>query len=351
MDKNDYIKAWSEKTSLPIEEIEKELASLVEEEKQIHKELPFEQQELRALQRLALLYRKILRSPAVGFEGFILGISDCVDILAKRRREAKELYKTDPQLAVTQGTTNEEGIPLETKETWPDGRAYQQYGKPLPEHNYLRNVFGIAKKVNSEESASFFTMVLNGEKAQNDLIPVFNSIRFSAIDKGTENNVKKLNPSTFTNFLVDDSLNIPIEETLKQYQTVIGISELESYHNINKEDFNRLAVVEGDVSLMNLEPTLFGSRIMILEDSNANLEDLNAKSLTCWIPERVKLNFGEGSKVLVVGRTAQGKKKDEQGNVTDELGDVTLNAFGVFAIPKYKIELPTGIQPITELEI
>ena len=100
--------------------------------------------------------------------------------------------------------------------------------------------------------------------------------------------------------------------------------------------------------MLNLEPTAFGSRIMSIEDSEATLEDLDAKGVTCWLPTRVEVNFAEGSKVIVVGRTAQGKKKDDKGNATEELGDVTLNVYGLYALPEFKIELPDEIKPITE---
>ena len=342
MEKQEYFNKFAEKLSLTVEEVELEFNTLFEDEKTIHKDLDDEQQEQRALQRLALLYKKQLRSPAIGFEGILIGASDCVDIVARQKREAIELFRTDPQLAISQGVTDENGTPLDARKEWGEGRANPKYGKPLPEHNFLRNVWGIAKSKDSEPK--FFPMVLSGKQAEDENIPIFKPVKFMAIDKET-----KLNASTFTKFINDESLTLPkYKDMLKQYVDIIKIKDLESYHNLNKTEFNRLCVVEGDVSLLSLEPTAFGSRIMILEDSEASLEDLDAKSLTCWIPDRIKLDFAEGSKVIVVGRTAQGKLKDDKGNATEELGDVSLNVYGLYAVPEFKINLPEEIQPITE---
>jgi hypothetical protein len=83
MDIQEYLKKWADKLSLSIEEINTEFKILFADEKNIHKDLSVEAQEKRALQRLALVYKKQLRSPAVGFEGIVIGVSDCVDIVAK----------------------------------------------------------------------------------------------------------------------------------------------------------------------------------------------------------------------------------------------------------------------------
>ena len=49
-----YFDKWSEKLSVPVEEIQSEFDNLLIEEKEIHKDLDDEGQQKRALQRLAL---------------------------------------------------------------------------------------------------------------------------------------------------------------------------------------------------------------------------------------------------------------------------------------------------------
>ncbi len=345
MNKQEYLNKFAEKLSLTIEEVEAEFKEVYADIVLKLTDLSEDQQEQRALQRLALLYKKQMRSPAIGFEGVIIATSDCVDAIARKKQEAKDLFAADPQMCVESGITDNEGTPLDQKKEWSTGRPNPSYGKPLPEHNYLRNVWGVAKKSKGDEEPKFFTMLISGEKAQDETIPIFKPIRFMAIDKG-EN---KINASTFTQFKVDKLIDASdIKELISKHCIAVPMNNLESYHDSEKEDWNRLCVVEGDVSALNLEPTTFGSRIMNLEDTEASLEDLDAKGVTCWIPERINIDFAEGSKVLVIGRTAQGKKKDDQGNPTDEPGDVSMNVYGVYAIPEFKIEIPEEIKPITE---
>jgi hypothetical protein len=228
------------------------------------------------------------------------------------------------------------------------------YGKPLPDNNYLRNVFGIAIKSKSSTNPKFFSMVLSGKKAMDENVPTFKPVKFVAIDRTPTDSIDKfhLNASQFTNFTIDDTLALPdFEKLIQNYCGITSISVLPTYHALNKDDFNRLVATIGDVSTLNLNQTAMGNRVMVIEDSDANLEDLDVKGLTCWLPSRINIDFAEGSKVIVTGRTAQGKKKDETGAVTEELGDVTLNVLGLYALPAYKIALPDNVEEITNIDL
>lgn len=348
-----YLKNWSEKLSIPLKDIEKDYNELLANENEIHQSLSEDDRKQRALQRLSLVYKKQLRSPAVGFEGIVIGTSDVVDIIAKQRKEAISLFKTEPQETVARGITDENGNPLDVRPEFSGGRKNPNFGKPLPEHNYLRNVYGVVVKSKVEnDTPKFFTMTITGDKAIDEGIPTFKPIRFMAIDR-TPQELKGtnyvLNASTFTTIKEDTDLVLPDIETLvKSTCTITSIPDLETYHNSVKDNLSRIVIVEGSVSMLNLEPTALGSRVMSIEDEQASLDNIDQNTgVTCWIPLRAEIDFAEGSKVLVVGRTAQGKKKDDAGNVTEEAGDVTINTYGVYAVPNYKIELP-NIEEITE---
>ena len=234
MDKQEYLTKWSEKLSLRVEEIEAEFSKVLEEETIIHPDLSVEQRELRTLQRLALMYKKQLRSPAVGFEGVIIGLGECNDIVAKQKREAVTLFKTDPQTAISEGVTDEEGTPLDTREKWSTGRTNPQYGKPLPEHNYLRNVWGIVTKTKSDDGPRFFSMTLSGEKASNEDIPIFKAVRFMGIDRSKDAEEYKLNASQFTNFIEDETLALPAyRELLEKYLAINPLKDLETLPNLH----------------------------------------------------------------------------------------------------------------------
>jgi len=354
---SEYITEWSQKLSIPVKDIEKDFQLYLTEENEIHADLTEDERKLRALNRLALLYKKQLRSPAVGFEGVIIGLGDCIDIVAKQKHDAIEMFKKDPQLTVSQGFTDATGVPLDTRKEWTGGRKNAGYGKPLPEHNYLRNVYGYVVKSKVEnDTPKFFSMSLSGKLAQNETIPLFVPVRFMAIDKTPKEAsdiIYILNPSSFTTINLDKDLKLPNLEEIMEGDIVhfVNIGELPEYHQSMKDVFGRVVITEGSVSSLKLEPTSVGSRIMTIEDENLALEDIEANNgVTCWIPPRVNIDFAEGSKVLVIGRTVQGKKKDEAGNLTDELGDITINVFGIYAEPDFKIELP-DIEPLTEENI
>ncbi|MEK0348005.1 MAG: hypothetical protein QQN44_06715 [Nitrosopumilus sp.] len=340
-----YFDKWSEKLSIPVEGIQSEFDEILKNEKEIHKELDDEGQQKRALQRLALLYKKQLRSPAIGFEGMVIGVGDLFDTVRRMRNEAISTFKKDQQHAVTAGITDEMGVPLDTREVFGTGRENSSFGKPLPEHSYIRTVIGVALRTNVKETPKLFTMTLNGDKAEHCEIEMFKPIKFRAIDKseeGSDNFV--LNGSTVTKFEVSDKIKMPTPiEVLRNVckNMFIPLSDIDSYHQTNKDDFNRLALIEGDVSILNTEPTAFGSRMMAIEDMDKAIDNLDIPGLTCWIPSSVDIDFAEGSKVIVVGRTAQGKSRDDP-NV---LGDVMMNVLGIYAIPEFKIEPEEDMTP------
>ena len=339
----EYLKKWSEKLSIPEEDIKKEYDSLLDEEKAIHIDLNDEDHKTRALQRLAMSYKKQLRSPAVGFEGMIIGVGDAIDTVARIRAEAIKMFKENPQQAISSGITNEEGEPLDTREKWASGQPNRRFGKPLPEHNFLKTVFGVALKKNVENSVKFFILNLTGEMAKDDNIPIFKPVSFRAIDRTPQELDEKeyrLNFSVFTKFTVDESITVPpVNDLINNYcnHLKVNLSDLDKYHDANEDDFNRLVIVEGDVSTLILDPTIVGSRRLILDQDQEDI-DLESEGTTCWVPLRTDIDFAEQSKVIVIGRTARGKKRDDQGNFTDEPGDVMINVFGLYCLPEYKIQ-------------
>lgn len=340
MELKEYINKWSEKLSLTEADIQKEYDVILTEEAKIHPALNEEDRKQRTLQRLAMTYKKQMRSPAVGFEGMIIAVGDSINTVARLRREAQTLFRNDPQTAVESGVTDSNGNPLDQRKEWKSGQPNRGYGKPLPEFNWLRTIYGIASKKNVDEPPRFFTMMMSGDRAIDKNIPIFYPVAFRAIDRtAPEDGASqyRLNSSTFTQFDIDETINLPKEmDLINQYCSgmKIELSALIDYHEGVKDDYNRLVIVEGDVTALILEPTSVGSRRMILDDSNIDLE---SPGTTCWIPEHITIDFAEQSKVIVIGRTARGKKLDEQGNQTEEPGDVMINVYGLYALPDYKI--------------
>ena len=343
-----YFDLWSEKLSISLADIQSEFDGLVANEKDIHKDLTDDEQQTHALKRLALVYKKQLRSPAIGFEGMVIGMGDLFDTVRKMRQAGMDAYRVNPHEAITQGITDSEGVPLDTREVFGTGRANSEFGKPLPEHSYIRNVIGVAVRANVEEKPKVFSMTLNGEKAENIDVKLFQPVKFRAINKSEEGDASfVLNGSSVTKFDISSTISMPAPiEVLRKVcgDMFVPIAKAEEYHKANKDDFNRLALIEADVSILGTEPTKTGSKLMVIEDMDASMEDIASPGMTCWVPKSVPLDFAEGSKVIVVGRTSQGMSRD---NPT-ELGDVMVNVFGIYAIPEYKIEAAV---PMTDEEV
>jgi len=338
MDTKIYFETWAEKLSIPIENIQSEFDNLLKEEQTIHKTLNDEEQQKRALQRLVLMYKKQLRSPAIGFEGMVIGVGDLFDTAKKMREAGMDAFRINPHDAIQNRITDSEGNPLDTREVYGTGRQNTNFGKLLPEHSYIRNVVGIALRTNVEESPKVFAMSLNGDKAEHLEFPMFKPVRFRAINKSEENaNQFTLNGSSITTFTIDENLKMPTPvDVLKKSckEMYVSLENIQEYHTANKDDFNRLSLIEGDVSMIGAEPTSVGNRLMVVEDINRPIDDLETAGLTCWVPQSVEIDFAEGSKVIVVGKTSQGKSRDNP----NELGDVMMNVLGVYAIPEFKIE-------------
>ena len=337
-----YIQSWSEKLSISQEEIRKEYDGILDQEKMIHPDISEEDKKARTLQRLAMTYKKQLRSPAVGFEGMIIAVGDTIDTVARIRATAKQLFKENPQQTIAKGVTNEDGVPLDTREKWSSGQENRGFGKPLPEHNFLKTIFGVTKKKNVEEDAKVFTLNLSGEIARDDDVPISKPVLFRAIDKTLPEDKErsyKLNSSVFTDFIVDETIKMPeIFDLINNYcgDMKVKLSGLDEYHDLNEKDYSRLVIIEGDVTSMVLEPTSVGSRRLVIDDEQDEI-DIESPGTTCWVPERIDIDFAEQSRVIILGRTARGKKLDDQGNQTEEPGDVMINVYGLYVIPEYKI--------------
>ena len=105
----------------------------------------------------------------------------------------------------------------------------------------------------------------------------------------------------------------------------------------------KLCITDGIVSSMNLnrnEKT--GNCVLWIEPADANYgfdEDDLPDSTPCWIPSNIDIDFGVGSDVIIVGRTNQTQKKDEDGNyLEDEYNPVSVNVYGI--LPRVALGAP-----------
>jgi len=344
MNIEEFIKVYSEKLGYTTEEIKQEYEKLIEDENKLHPNLTEDQRKTRALQRLAMTYKRLLRSPAVVFEGIVIGVSPVINTMAARIRMAKQMFAENPQEAIRLGLTDENGTPLDNLKTFSTGRENPNYGKPLQEERLLCTVYGLACPKGGEVKE--FILQLNDAQTKQK-IPILQPVRFRAINRSQEGDEKYiLGGSVLTKFEKAD-IKLPeittlLREKLKHYN--IKISEIKDFHEKHKDDFNRLAIIEGDVITLQLEPNpVSGNRLMVINDDPINPD---SKDLLCWIPPHIDIDFGEQSRVLVIGQTAEMPKRLEDGSYSDTEKDNCLNVYGIYAIPEYKIS--PEVEEVTE---
>lgn len=120
-----------------------------------------------------------------------------------------------------------------------------------------------------------------------------------------------------------------ILEATKRHLT--PIQKAEKHFEAFKNAWDRFIIARGIVNWINLDkPTPWGSVYMGLIDPEVGLEE--AAQVRCLIPDTVKVDFGEGSEVIVFGKTKQSKYKDrETGKV--ELGDIRIDVYSIYPIP------------------
>lgn len=351
VDVNEMLKKWSEKLGMKVGKLQEDYNSFIEEEKQIHPQFSEDEIKTTALQKLRLILGKQLASPAVAFTGLVVASTDLIDGVARRKKLAREAYKIDPVKAIRDGLTDESGIPLDNIKIFSTERANPRFGKPLPEHSWMRTIYGLAT-LNEGEKPKKFTLRLNGETAK-IIIPLFMPVTFRAINKSKEGEeVYTLSGSAFTEFKNTEIPGFPEpEKIIEDYYSgdIITLGNIEEYHAQTKGQFDRMAVIRADVANVSLEPTSIGNRLIILEDleDTERMENLESRGVLCWVPEHIEIDFGQSSKVYVFGRTGEMSRRNEDGSYSDTEKDVCMNATGIYAIPKYKV----GGQTVEKTEL
>jgi len=342
---------WSKKLGVSVKDLEAEYDALLKDEQNIHPNLTKEQIDSRALSRLYNKYRRGLSSRASHFTGVNLGDSGLVDLIEIKKRFAKKIFETNAENAIVQGLTNAKGIPLDTREKV-RGKPNPSFGKPFSEDDksFIRHIYGV---VFIDNSTRFYKMTAFGEVAERLQVPLYQECTFRANDK-TQSGVGdlELTAVSATKF-TPTGKDIDMQSVFKSHHYVT-IDKLDDYHEQHKADRNRITITEGDVITMNLEPNqVTGNRMILLGDSSLGFEDKfgrPVRGIVCWIPESLPIDFGEDSRVLVIGQTNRGRGYDyEAGEPTDEPGNIMMNVYGIWAIPEFKINL--DLKPVTETDI
>lgn len=302
-------------------------------------ELTEEERIMRAFVKVKGDYKQQLRSPAKFFEGVVLGKSEPFDMTQPAKRAALAAYQEDSENAIKSGLVDAEGTPLDTKETF-GSRPNPGFGKPLPKTRYIANLFGMAR-MQGETDFKVVRMPL-GENLALMSVPLMTAVTFRANlpDKQPDDGSVRLNPYAQIEFKeLDMDLKVDdifTSEILKGF--AMNLTDIAAVHDRLSNDPQRVVIACGDVQYLSAPNDEGRSRMLVLEDSSLSIDD---DGITVWVPKYVDemcVDFGSGSRVYVIGSTSQQSRDDGI--------RYSLNAMGIYAIPKYKMaadENPMGV--------
>jgi len=141
--------------------------------------------------------------------------------------------------------------------------------------------------------------------------------------KKTDLEIYELNTSTKSEKLVrSNRLSLNIKQQISTFgRKFITPDALEKFHNLNYRSYGNsgrqygqeLFVTEGTIAELNLVDTTDEeqkdrSHMMLLEHKNLKLSQ---RSVTCWLPNTIKFDYGKYSQVYVIGTTSRRMVGDE----------------------------------------
>ena len=330
------------------------------------------------------------RTASTGFGdsgvGFFIGIEPARDVMEWKRKNVMSKYNSDssqalkdeiiaevtlteggayektqvkngewdtriiPQLPASAMEVGENNwiVPIDPVKSWASGDANKNYGKPLPKEEYKLRAHFIGMKDGGD--MQLWSLQLKNEQAKNFSVDTFRWTTIYGLFNEERNAIYGIRNKTLTSMTYLENLDEEdprwvdvsgesIEDTLVEHtaEYLADMIELDSYHDlISQQQGLRLVVTDGIVTSMNLTPNeRSGNRVIWVEPVDANYgfdEDDIPESTPIWVPSHVNIDFGVGSDVIIVGRTNQTQKKDEDGSPIDgEYNPVTINLYGVYA--------------------
>jgi hypothetical protein len=284
--------------------------------------------------------KRQLSVPAEKFTGIVLGATRITDYGAKKLYDsAMALYKVSPEQALQQGVVNSEGVPIHATPEWKKGQEIDLTKKS-------RTLIMLVKGKDDTEFVKS-TLNLRDERIDKGKVPFFQLLNFRAnkSNKSTPDNLL-LNDSVVTEFTpVENAKQITSEDAINYLKKhfkdkLVKLTELSEWHDANLGDQNRMVIVKGNVSRVNVTKTEALSNTVDLVDidfgfdTEGNLQP----PVTCWLSKKdFDIDFNEGAlDVIVIGKTNKGKVD----------GKLSLEAYGIFVDNIFKIQ--NKPQPLKE---
>jgi len=324
---------YSERLGISVDELRSRLLEIFNEEKSRRRKIDTAWKI--SLRRLRGSLRRDLgldTSPAVMMKGYFFGDTGVLDTLEIRRSIAIRIWENDPERAIREGWTDEEGRVLDPREKiLEDGRIIDNpnRGLPLPEdeHSYIRRYYGLSSKM-VEDNYKFSILTVFGDQAEEDLVPLYTPVAFRALyDSAPDSKIIQLRASKVTQFREIDE-DIDVDSLIYDVYPVYTLSQILELYSLENDteseerDFTPV-LIEADVSRISETVSDFGSRTLSLDDED--LFEIDERGIRCFIRADYPLEFGVDSRVIVVGRVR--RFRDE----------ITIQAYGFYPLREYLV--------------
>lgn len=294
------------------------------------------QKEKYALKRVNNDLNVNARSSAIAYEGVIVGVGRVRDIMKGIISNALAEYQKDPTGAVNSGLVkfdeqNQKVVVLDNRKEI-NGKTNKNFGKPRPEHRYVRELKIAARKPGETKFTKGKLTLWN--QAANLSVPFGKLVGFKANGE-LEDGKYNLRSSVSTQF--DIKQELPKEEIVKIIDDAFAddykeLGECLEYHRANADNWDRLVVTEGTVQFIRISNDPKVNHQIVLNDDSL---PQGTRPISVWIPNELgnTIDFGRNSIVTIIAQTGLGKGYDPETKSKTDEDVLMLNALGVFGRP------------------
>jgi len=302
-----------------------------------HPSWSVEKKEERAISLARAEIKALRRSPAIYFTGFILGASAPRDIYGHLRVRANQAAQEDFDKAVRARLVNPDGEPLDTRKNLSSGKPNPNYMKKVPPAVFIKNVVGAVAPETDPKAMKPFVMNMTREMAQ-ARVPIGIKAKFRAnMQRRMPEDRYLLNSSVYTRFeeLPDESWTEQAKiEMLQKHPGFVPLGKLMDWNAANVADMQKVIVTEGDVVAVSTQPSETGNLRMVLEDTSLGMD---ADPVTVFMSGDMNIDFGPGSRVLVIGRLNVGRGLNrETGQLDPNIKVPVIAGYGIYSMPEFR---------------
>ena len=266
-----------------------------------------------------------IRSPAVSYEGIIIGIGQLVDFNKTKVAEANEAYQANEQDAIERGLVKVEGdrvIILDTRKDFGEGKKNDNFGKELKE-SLNRPCVTLIKQ---DDGYKLGFLNLRNNIAKGPLPPRNALLQFRA--NGTvEEGLRTSDVATVfktQEVISSESLN----ELIMQYgeSNIKILGDCFDYHRAlperTPEFYNRFVITTGNVSFVKPSEDPEKSHFLVLDDPSVD------KPISCFLAYNVDIPE-QNSEITLVAQTGIGKGWDSEKKEQTDEDVLNLNIMGI----------------------